>query len=282
MGESNPAIHQAHLLARLRQLRTDRGESLRAVGEALDWSEAKVSRIETGQVRLAVSDLRVLAEHYGVVEPERSELVGLARASREHAWWDDLRPFYKPDYIRLIGLESASVRVRQFQLMRIPGFLQTPEYTAVVVANSTDDRKKVEREKSTRERRQSRLDDEDARFEFLLDEPILHRHLSDAGAWRRQLDRLLAVAQRPNVEIRILPLAKSMLYGLDTAFELMELTVGVPEAVVIERLGNEVVLVGDDPEIQNYATKFDNRWAIALDEDESLAKIQEARQSYGN
>ncbi|NKZ08359.1 helix-turn-helix domain-containing protein [Actinomadura latina] len=72
----------------LLRLREVAGLSMEDVAQRLDWSKAKISRIETGRTRVTPSDVRLLAEEYGVTdEQERQALMDLARKARRQGWW---------------------------------------------------------------------------------------------------------------------------------------------------------------------------------------------------
>src|SRR3954451_11306426 len=73
----------------LRRLRASTGRTIDDVARHLECSAAKVSRMETGAVKVALTDLRAVLELYGVVGAERDALVALARRSRTRAWWHD-------------------------------------------------------------------------------------------------------------------------------------------------------------------------------------------------
>jgi len=53
------------------------------VAHAMDWSPSKMLRIETGVVRISVTDLRALLNYYNVEDEQQiNELLDLARAVR--------------------------------------------------------------------------------------------------------------------------------------------------------------------------------------------------------
>ena len=67
---------------RLRELRRAAGLTLARVAQALECSAAKVSRIETGQVRAAPRDVRDLLALYGVTGQPQQALLQAARQAR--------------------------------------------------------------------------------------------------------------------------------------------------------------------------------------------------------
>jgi DNA-binding XRE family transcriptional regulator len=81
---------------RLRQLRQAAGLSQQQAAAALECSDSKVSRIETGEVLPTTRDVRDLAGLYGASPPERDALVAAARAGRA-AWATRRRQHHQAD-----------------------------------------------------------------------------------------------------------------------------------------------------------------------------------------
>src|SRR3712207_469943 len=78
----DPTIHRRRLRRELRVARETAGMTQRDVAAAMDWSQSKLIRIESGAVNISTNDLRVLLSHYGVDSDRINALVGVARAAR--------------------------------------------------------------------------------------------------------------------------------------------------------------------------------------------------------
>lgn len=276
MGDvDTPASRDLRVATALRQARVARGQSLRDVADANAWSSAKVSRIETGQTGVSFTDLKALVDHYDLPEPERGDLLRIVRAGRERTWWDEYRPHYLPEFIRFVGLEASAARVLQYQLVHVPGLLQTQEYTRAVATNVDVDEERIIREIDLRAKRQERLHAGDAHFDFVLDESLLHRRVADHGTWRGQLLQLVALAQLPNVSIRVLTFDAGLVPGMTTSFELFELAQDEPaSAVLVERPERDTLTIGNDPKIAVYADNFRRLAHAAQSPKESLELIR--------
>lgn len=75
------------LSATLRQARINADLKQTEVAAAMDWSAAKVIRIESGQVGVSHTDLTALIELYRITDPEIvTRLVEEARARRRRVW----------------------------------------------------------------------------------------------------------------------------------------------------------------------------------------------------
>jgi len=82
----NPAIGRRRLAAELRQWREQAGLTISQAAGKLEWSAAKISRIENARVTVLPRDVKLLLGIYGAHDnDERERLLGLSRQSRQKA-----------------------------------------------------------------------------------------------------------------------------------------------------------------------------------------------------
>jgi hypothetical protein len=87
--------------------------------------------------------------------------------------------------------------------MLVPGILQTREYAAAIFGDLPDT---ADRLKLRMDRKKILTRDHDpVEFRALIDSTVLLRPIASKDAMARQLRHLLAMAELPNIEIRILP-----------------------------------------------------------------------------
>jgi transcriptional regulator with XRE-family HTH domain len=235
----NASALRRQLLVELRRLRPDHVQTQRQVADALDWSPSKVTRIESGAVSLSVTDLRALLGYYGVSDPEVVErLVGLARRSRRarspFAAYADV---FSPVALRYFDFEQSASWIGEVELLVVPGLLQSEEYARAVMSVHDLGAEKTERFVSSRSVRQELLDRADPpAMSFVIDESVLLRAIGGRAVMRAQLQRLLDLARRPHVAIRVLPLALGEHVGLRGPFVLLRFTgTNDPDVVYIEQ-----------------------------------------------
>ena len=101
-SSGSPTVRRRWLAAELRRLRGNRtgGEVSRAIG----WSPTKISRAESGRESLPPTEVQKLIDYYGVTDPLRGRLLGLAEDAVRRGWWDD----YDDAQLRSISSSSAS------------------------------------------------------------------------------------------------------------------------------------------------------------------------------
>ena len=209
----SPTVRRRRLAAELRRLRGNRkaGEIARAVG----WSPSKISRAESGRESLPPEEIEKLIDYYGVTEPRRGRLLGLAEDAVQRGWWDDYADDIAPQYLEFVGLEAEAVSSRQWQADGIPGLLQTEDYArqigiAYQTVVPTIPPSVLERSVRVRMLRQERLVREPVlHLSVILDEAVLLRRVGDRAIMYVQLARLVEAAELPNVDVRVLPLSRN-------------------------------------------------------------------------
>ena len=121
-------------------------------------------------------------------------------------------------FIDLPWLEARADRLRDYETLLIPGLLQTREYAETLIRNAAaadTPEEKIERMIELRMTRQQVLDGEASpSFAAVVDESVLRRIIGGPKVMRDQLTTLLDLTERPNVEIRVLPLRSGAHAGL--------------------------------------------------------------------
>ena len=124
----SPTVRRKRLGIELRRLREQARLTCEDVGQRLDCSGTRISRMETGRISVRPGDVRELLEIYGVLGDEADALVQLAREARRKGWWHTYGRVLPTWFEPYIGLESEAVRLRDFQSMVMPGL---PRNTAM-------------------------------------------------------------------------------------------------------------------------------------------------------
>src|SRR5690349_9896931 len=235
----NASALRRQLLAELRLLRPSHVQTQRQVAEALDWSPSKVTRIESGAVSLSVTDLRALLDYYGVTDPALVErLVDLARRSRRaRSPFAAYADAFAPIALRFFDFEHSASWLGEVELLVVPGLLQTEEYARALMGVHELGPEKTERFVCCRNVRQQLLDRADPpELSFVIDEAVLRRVIGGRAVMRAQLRRLLDLAERPHLAIRVLPFALGEHVGLRGPFVLLEFAgTNDPDVVYLEQ-----------------------------------------------
>ncbi|MCX4762019.1 helix-turn-helix domain-containing protein [Streptomyces sp. NBC_01275] len=195
----------------LRLLRTGKGESLRQLAEVLGWDASNFGKMEGGQSLGSPEIVEALDQYYGTT-PMLLVLWELAVADPSQ---------FKEQYRRYMLLESEAVGLWQFSVSSPPGLLQTDGYAHEALTAGGLRGQELTQQVEARTSRRKLLEGAEAPpFRAILAEAVLRNSLRDLGEWRRQLEYLLEVAERPNVTLHVLPFGSGPhgLMNTDTMF----------------------------------------------------------------
>lgn len=277
-----PTVRQRRLGAELRRLREAQELTGDDVAERLDWSTAKVSRIENARTGTRITDVGRLLDLYGINDSQREDLIALAHDAAQKGWWEDY-PGIPPDYATFIALEADATACNSWDTQVVPGLLQTEAYARHVIGAwnvvATVPPGEIERRVQVRLRRQLLLTDPDPlRLSIVLDEAVLYRRVGDAAAMREQLDSLHAATRLPNVSLCVLPLDAGHAL-IAESFILLEFSpahdVTFPDIAHVESL--TASHFEDESVTHMYRLTFHELTARALGRDESRDVIASAR-----
>jgi transcriptional regulator with XRE-family HTH domain len=248
----SPAVQRRRLRAELRRARLDAGLTQEQVAAAMDWSLSKLIRIENGSVGISTNDLRAILLHYKITDSLRtSELLALARAARERSWWGGYSDSAPKPLLQLIEYEAAAFIARNFQPLIVPGLLQTEEYARASIQALDPEMQpsRVETLVKIRMKRQELLQRSDAPLLFfIMDEAVVRRIVGGKDVMRRQLQRMIDVADMPNVTIEVVPFSAGILPGLQSQFLIYEFPDAADDDVLYLEGRRGTLLSRDDAE----------------------------------
>jgi hypothetical protein len=246
------------------------------VGEHLECSASKISRVETGRVSVSPRDVRDMLDLYGVPAAQRENLVQLARDSRQKGWWHAYSDTIQPQFAAYIGLESAASEIRIYEVSLIPALLQTEDYARVVIGAGMVSGKPedITRSVQLRMARQPALTrDDPPKLWAVLDEAALRRRVGGSGLMRLQLEHLLDLARLPNVAIQVIPFGGGAHPAMGRPYVVLVFPERIdPDVVYLEDLTRAMYLEDVD-EVDRYNMFFNHLRATALSFDESAALI---------
>jgi transcriptional regulator with XRE-family HTH domain len=270
----------------LRDLRNAAGLTVRDAARGLEWSEAKMWRIETGQTSLRSLDVEAMCRIYGAEPDVTTALMSLAKETKARGWWHAFADAM-PDYFDLyIGLEAAASRLFDYNGALVTGLFQTEDYARTLIRNDNPGLGDTEVARRVRLRmaRQAilRRPIDPPLLQVAVDESVLRHPVGGPEIMADQLDHLAEVAELPNVSLRVIPLSAQLHPGmLAGSFTLVRFPLNgsgeesEPPTVYAELLTGAVYL--DKPsEIERYSSAFNAIWQQALDEPSSRDLIRQA------
>ncbi|WP_280465308.1 helix-turn-helix domain-containing protein [Nocardia brasiliensis] len=193
---------------RLREMRHDAGINGSKMASLTGWNKSKVTRLELGQTRPSVADLRAYCTHAGALDQLPDLTAKLHHLEAAYVEWRRmLSAGTKRGQQESLRLARQTKTVRAFQPAVIPGLLQTAEYAQAVLRDHVaflgipDD---VDAGVSLRLERQETLYRGDHRAHMIIGEQALRATVGGNEVMVGQLDRLLAVMGLPRAVLGII------------------------------------------------------------------------------
>jgi transcriptional regulator with XRE-family HTH domain len=205
VATTSPVVRRRRLGLELRALREATGVSGEDVASELGWSSSKLSRMEIGRNPPSPADLAKLLDHYDVTDQaRRDELAVLLREAKRKGWW---QIYSDIPYSTFIGLEAEAVSTLTYQQL-VQGLFQTEAYARAIISETIPgiSTETLEQRVEVRLTRQAVLTrDRPLEVRAVLDETCIRRLVGGREVMRRQLGRLLELAERSNIIIQVLP-----------------------------------------------------------------------------
>ncbi|KJS53315.1 XRE family transcriptional regulator [Streptomyces rubellomurinus subsp. indigoferus] len=274
----NPTVRQRRLARTLKELRVAARLTMAQSAKQLACAESKISRIEAAQSGIGLVDLRLLLDLYGVRDPAaRSRLEDLSRDGRLRGWWDRYSDALSPLYADYISLEADASDAYSVETFLVPGLLQTEDYTRAVVRAQIEDAsvEQVEQLTKVRLERQSVLKRESPlRLWVVLSESVLKHQIGGRTVMREQLDYLVSVADRPNINIQVLPEDSDVHAALFGPLVILSFPESTETDVVYVDSLLSTLYIEEPEEVFKYSHLFRRTLAESLPRKESVAFIE--------
>ncbi|WP_121161849.1 DUF5753 domain-containing protein [Micromonospora pisi] len=262
---------------RLREIREERELSLAMVAEYLNRDRSALGRYERAEWPIQRHDMQALLDIYGFHKAvERDQMLNLTdEIWRTGRWVDSDRDSPDASFLNIPWLESRAAQICSYHASLIPGLFQLPEYAEQVircvegpeVAEAT-----VGRAIALRMDRQKLLDEPGkTTFETIIDESALRRQIGGPALLRAQLAHVSKIAQRPHVEIRVLPARVWLHPGIDGSFWLFRMPSPYPAVAYQENLSGQMYV--EAPKSDRFLRAYDRMREAALSPSESATLI---------
>ncbi|GAA4538309.1 helix-turn-helix domain-containing protein [Amycolatopsis samaneae] len=241
MGTATPTAIKRWIAFEMKRLREASGHDRSAAAARIGKATTVIAHIETARNLPAPADLELLLDFYGV--PEHVSLFRdmVRRAKRNRDWWIKFKDAVIGDFDVFLALETGAARISSADMNVIPGLFQTRDYARAIFRNGetgmSDEQIAVKVD--LRMARQTILDRENdaPRVWAILDEGALRRQVGGPAVMHDQLQRLAELAEKPNVDIQVLPFAAGAHAAVDGAFTIMDFPaefIGDPGTVYVE------------------------------------------------
>jgi transcriptional regulator with XRE-family HTH domain len=228
-------VAKRRLARRLTELRKASGHTANHVCDLLDWGRGKVGRFEANHwKRPEMSDIRDLLRVYGVDDVGRDELQELAMRARVKPWWRDYADVFENEFP---GFENDATRIRVSMPLVLPGLFQTPDYMEATLrlgARSPAWQRKAIEARLRRQEILGRTDGTAPRVFAVITEASLMYQWGTKHERHEQIEHLIELNRRPNIELRIQRFAEGPPPGVWSMVNILDFAGDEPSVVYLE------------------------------------------------
>lgn len=204
--------------AALRRWRDHAGLNGLELAKRTGYSQSTISRMESGHGTISEVAVMTYLAHCGADAPKAAEVLRLARETEDGY-------LVRRDVLRTIVLhETTASKIHDVAPLLIPGLLQTEAYARAVISRPRRYTEvEVDKRVAIRMDRQSLLDHwRPPRCSYFIYEAALRCPMGGDRVMNEQLLHLAFIANRPHIDIRIIPFASGGLVATTNHMSLMD------------------------------------------------------------
>lgn len=267
-------VAKRRLARRLTELRIANGFTANQVCDRLDWGRGKVGRFESNSWRRPeMSDIRDLLRLYEKSEDQRRELEELAVQARRRPWWRDYPDVFDNEYP---GFENDAERIRVYVPLLVPALLATPAFIEAHLQEGHMSPEWRERALETRMRRRQILERDDGtapQMIAVLTEASLLYHWGSRADRRAQIEYLIQMGERSNIELRMVRFADGANPGTLAPATIFDFPGDEPGMIFVET-DRAVTEVASATDAEAYERTFERIYAAAAPSDATAAHLE--------
>jgi transcriptional regulator with XRE-family HTH domain len=206
---------RAQLADALKRLRLAAGLTGYQLGEQIGVDQSTVSRIERSRQRISVSQVDLWCTATGATDERRRELLALAEnvLVGPRSWGEVAQTGSTNFQAATQELEAKAGTLSFYQPAILPGLLQTTAYARRIFSSGPAGTPPDLAERVLgRMERQRILYDERKQLRFVVPETVLRWPVGPPREHAEQLERLGEIMARPNVDLRIIPMAPTTVW----------------------------------------------------------------------
>ncbi len=268
-------VAKRRLSRRLLQLRVQSGYTANHVCDMLNWGRGKVGRFEANQwKRPEMSDIRDLLRIYAVAEEEKEQLEELAIQARARPWWRDYSDIFENEFP---GFENDASRIRVFMPLVLPGLLQSQDYAEAFMRIGPRPpawRRKVLDTRSRRQEILSRSSGTTPMLTAVITEASLQYQWGSRTERRDQIEHLIDMGRRPNIDLHIQRFTDGPPPGLSSAINIFDFAEGEP-SIAFTETDFAVVEVNEPDQVSRYIQSFEKAVDGALEPSDTAIYLRQ-------
>ena len=258
----------------LKVTRDRAGVTQAGAAKVLGCSQGKINHLESGRNQQQPDEVTKLLRAYGADVEHVDRMASLAGKADQGTWWAPFKEVL-PNWFKIfVGLEGLAREAFSYEPLLLPGQVQTAKYAeALLVGHLRVPPMEVPQVVRARMARQRVQDDEKPlKFRSVIEQYVLDRIVGGPDVMRAQLEHLLALMERDNVELHVMPLDVAVHDGLDGDFLLLDFDEA--QSIAYVEYSNGAIYVQDQDQVELYTLAADRLCAAALSKADSASFIE--------
>ncbi|WIX83254.1 Scr1 family TA system antitoxin-like transcriptional regulator [Amycolatopsis carbonis] len=191
--------------AALREVREAKKFGLRELSRALDLNPSLVAHWEAGTRMPSTEDVATLLGYLRVIGEPKRRIMDLARHVRDPNWLADGQAELTPGLTTLLQCEQGASAITEWTLNVIPGLLQTPDYARAIFEEGLTPQQADARIRVRLDRQNILTGIEPVKYSAIVSIHAFDEPIAPDWVMSDQMDHLLAMSSRANINLRILP-----------------------------------------------------------------------------
>ncbi|HEY1626166.1 MAG TPA: helix-turn-helix transcriptional regulator [Streptosporangiaceae bacterium] len=267
-------IAKRRLARLLTAAREETGYTANNVCDILNWGRGKVGRFEANQwKRPELSDVRDLVRIYKLDNDACELIEDLAVKARARAWWRDVPEIFDGEFP---GYENDATTIQLFMPLILPGLLQTVEYAEALLRAGPRPPSWRRKSLESRKRRQEILDRADGtapELSAVVTEASLLYKWGARDERREQIEHLIDLAQRPNIDLRVQRFEDGPPVGMHSMINIFGFRDDEPSLIFVET-DYAIEEVSKPESVQSYIESFERACDAALDRADTIGYLE--------
>lgn len=277
MSRSDPSALRFLIGHELRSARTRAGVSQAAAAKKLGCTQPKINNMENGKYQQQPEEVATLLRLYGTEVAQIDRISSLAARADQSTWWAPFSDVLPGWFKTFIGLEGLATSQFTYQAMTLTGQLQTEGYATALLSGGLQiaplDLPQAIQARMARQRLTT--ESNPLQLQAVIEEHILDRLVGGPTVMAAQLDHLLDLAARDNVELRVMPTSTAVHAGLDGDFTVLHFDTALSLGYIEYQTG--ALYVQDQEQVTMYKIIADRLLSLALPAQESAHVIRGRR-----
>lgn len=265
------------------------GRSQAEAAKLIETSPSRIATLLNGGGTVSPGDLERLARMLGFTQDGYQEsLLELRRDNHKRGYWTTgHNRAYSEDMRLLVDLEKHADQIRDAQVEVVPGLLQCEAYVRAQHSDEEDGgRLSLEDRITARLARQEILDRSDPPMtQFILSEGCVRQVWGDNEVMREQIDYLIKLSKRPNVNVQLMPFAMpARRVAIETPFTLIHVpspgAAGPLELAYVESVAGEIRYLDDKKALRAHEAVWVRLSNAALTFEETRKFLRQVAHDY--